>query len=189
MKRRTLLVTSRFFDVKMNRRTSQLTMGLILLLLGWGCSENPVGPDPVCGGQSGSTIVTFEDANLEAAIRSALSVGPQEGLTCALTSELTVLDAASAEIMSLLGVENLTNLETLSLPFNSITDISALRELTSLEFLNFSFNSDLSDIQPLLDNAGLGAGDLVHLGFTNVSCPDFRALRAKGVTVGPTGHC
>jgi hypothetical protein len=58
-----------------------------------------------------------------------------------------------------------------------------------LEFLNLSFNSDLSDIQSLLDNTGLGAGDQVFLSYTDVSCPDFNALRAKGVTVGPNGHC
>ena len=39
------------------------------------------------------------------------------------------------------------------------------------------------DIQPLLDNTGLGAGNFVHLSGTNVSCPDVAALEAKGVTV------
>jgi hypothetical protein len=35
----------------------------------------------------------------------------------------------------------------------------------------------------LLDNTGLGAGDQVLLGSTNVSCTDVDALQAKGVSV------
>ena len=38
---------------------------------------------------------------------------------------------------------------------------------------------DLSNIQPLLDNTGLGAGDIVYLQSTNVSCTDVAALRAR----------
>jgi len=44
-------------------------------------------------------------------------------------------------------------------------------------------NPDLTDIQPLLDNTGLGAGDTVYLQATSVSCTDVAALQAKGVTV------
>ena len=52
--------------------------------------------------------------------------------------------------------------------------------LTTLRLDN---NSDVSDIQPLLDNTGLGAGDEVNLVGTGVSCTDVAALEAKGVTV------
>ena len=58
--------------------------------------------------------------------------------------------------------------------------ISALSGLTSF-FLND--NPDLTNMQPLLDNAGLGVGDLVFLTGTSVSCADVAALQAKGVTV------
>ena len=44
-------------------------------------------------------------------------------------------------------------------------------------------NPNLTDIQSLLDNTGLGAGDIVDLQFTSVSCSDVAALEAKGVTV------
>jgi hypothetical protein len=50
--------------------------------------------------------------------------------------------------------------------------------------LELSDNPNLTDIQPLLDNTGLGAGDRVYLLSTSVSCTDVAALRAKGVTVG-----
>ena len=74
---------------------------------------------------------------------------------------------------------------------NSITDISALRGLTELGSLRLSNNPDLEDIQPLLDNPGLGpippwafGPDLVTLRSTSVSCTDVAALKAKRVSVG-----
>ena len=42
---------------------------------------------------------------------------------------------------------------------------------------------DLTDVQPLVDNTGLGPGDQVFLMNTNVSCTDVPALEAKGVEV------
>ncbi len=67
-------------------------MGSLLLLLGWGCNDDPTGPtDPFCSSQPASAIVTFEDANLEAQVRAALSVGAQEDLTCGLVSGVGVL--------------------------------------------------------------------------------------------------
>jgi hypothetical protein len=61
-------------------------------------------------------VATFEDENLESAVRSALSVGESADLTCSLVSELTDLVAAEAEIESLDGIQNLTGLEELNLP-------------------------------------------------------------------------
>ncbi len=212
----------------MNRRILPLLMGSLLLLLGWGCNDDPTGPtDPFCSSQPDAAIVTFEDANLDAAIRAALSVRAQEDLTCGLISGLTGLSASYAGIGSLVGIQNLTSLtdlylnnnsitgistlsglaslttlelggnsitdisalsglsslRDLSLDHNSITDISALSGLTSLTQLDLNSNPALSNIQPLLDNTGLGAGDIVLLQFTSASCRDVAALRAKGVTV------
>ena len=65
--------------------------------------------------------------------------------------------------------------------------LAGLSGLTSLASVSLSENLDLADIQPLLDNTGLGAGDGVDLFGTNVSCTDVTALRAKGVTV--TSDC
>jgi hypothetical protein len=52
-----------------------------------------------------------------------------------------------------------------------------------LTFLYLDNNPNLTDIQPLLDNTGLGAGDTVNLESTSVSCTDVAALQAKGVEV------
>ncbi len=160
-------------------------MGSLLLLLGWGCNDDPTGPtDPFCSSQPASAIVTFEDANLEAQVRAALSVGAQEDLTCGLVSGVEVLrNNILAPIRSLAGIETLTSLVELRLGFSSITDISPLSGLRGLTTLRLDNNSDLSDIQPLLDNTGLGAGDEVNLVGTGVSCTDVAALEAKGVTV------
>ncbi len=88
-----------------------------------------------------------------------------------------------SDIGALNGVTSLTSLR---LQFNSITDISALSGLTNLSRLGLNNNPDLTDIQPLLDNTGLGTGDRVFLAGTNVSCADVASLEAKGVTVGHT---
>ena len=72
-------------------------------------------PSALCSDQPDAAIATFEDANLEARIRSALSVGAQQELTCGLVSGLTRLDAERAGIESLVGIQNLTSLTFLSL--------------------------------------------------------------------------
>ena len=244
--------------------------GSLVFAAGSGCFRDLAGPDfqPFCAIESSSSIVAFEDAILAAEIRDDLSVGPQDPLICGLVETLTTLSAASAGIVSLSGIENLTGLTTLQIrdnaiadisplsrltgltslnlaansitdvsalsgltnltgtlwiynnaitdigPLsgltnltalnawdNSITDLSALSGLTSLTALRVSMNSitnlgdlsgltnlelvslhtnpDLSDIQTLLDNPGLGPGDAVQLKNTSVNCTDVDALRAK----------
>ena len=59
--------------------------------------------------------------------------------------------------------------------------------ITSLMNLFLSSNSDLTDVQPLHDNTGLGAGDRAYLQSTSVSCGDAAMLGDKGVTVRSTG--
>ena len=183
----------------MNRRVLLLIIGPLLLPLGCGDNDGPTGPPAVppavppvplvlepsefCSDHPDAAVATFEDANLEAVIRAALSVGAQEDLTCGLISGLTELDARWSEITSLVGIQNLTGLTALWLHDNSITDIGALSGLTGLASLSLGNNPNLTDIQPLLDNMGLGGGDRVYLRATSVSCTDVTALQAKGVTV------
>ena len=249
--------------------TSVLLLTLVLAGLSAGEAQEPpvLQPSELCSEQPDSAIATFEDANLEARVRTVLSVGGQEDLTCALLSGLMGLTAPRAGIESLLGMQNLTgltmldlytssitdisalgglttltelhlpnaaiadisalsgltSLTSLHLDGNSISDISAVSALTGLTFLNLGSNSisdisavsgltsprqlylsfnpisdisalsgltsltdlglgnnpDLSDIQPLLDNTGLGLDDEVNLRSTSVSCTDLAALRAK----------
>ena len=125
---------------------------------------------------------------------------PLSGLT-----SLTDLDLGENSISDVSALSGLTAITTLSLFKNSITDISDLSALTDVTFLllwnnaitdigplegmtqltwvYLSGNADLSNIQPLMDNAGLGTGDTVFLSGTAVDCSDVAALTAKGVTV------
>ena len=109
---------------------------------------------------------------------SITDIGPLSGLT-----RLTILWLPGNSITDISPLGGLTSLTNLDLDRNSITDISSLSGLTSLGQLFLENNPDLTDIQPLLDNTGLGAGDVVHLRDTNVNCTDVAALIAKGVTV------
>ena len=46
-------------------------------------------PGQKCDHKHLGSIVTFEDANLEAAVRAGLNLGAQDDLTCALAAGLT----------------------------------------------------------------------------------------------------
>ncbi|MEM7417884.1 MAG: Ig-like domain-containing protein [Gemmatimonadota bacterium] len=127
-----------------------------------------------------------------------------------LTS-LVELDVSQLGLTSLAGVEGMASLEDLDAHDNPISDISALsgrttirildllamgpgfsdisvlETLTGLEVLNLGSNSSLSDIQPLISNVGLGAGDEVTLTLTSVNCTNANLLRANGVEVALPG--
>ncbi len=119
---------------------------------------------------------------LRLGFNSITDISPLSGLT-----RLTGLFLRGNSITDISPLSGLTSLTDLSLRDNSISDISALSGLTRLTTLRLDNNSDLSDIQPLLDNTGLGAGDEVNLVGTGVSCTDVAALEAKGVSV--TSDC
>ena len=162
-------------------------------------------PSEVCSGQPGAAVATFEDTNLEAAIRARLSLDAGQDLTCDLVSALTDLTAQDAGIESLVGIQNLTGLTELDLSRNSITDIGPLsrltslravglvdnsitdvgplRELTDLTNLRLQSNPDLSDVQPLLENPGFGAGDRLGLNNTGVACTDLAVLAANRLNI------
>ena len=168
-------------------------------------------PDELCSEAPPGSIAAFEDAILESIVRLQLALGPLDDLTCDLLSSLTDVDARDLGIASVVGVQNLTSLTelylsdnsisdssalsgltgltTLGLEENTITDISALSGLTSLHLLGLDRNTNLSNIQPLLANQGLGATDEVRLQSTSVSCTDVAALIAKGVNVLGMAPC
>jgi len=98
-------------------------------------------------------VVTFPDANLEAAIRSA--IGKPEGSILRSDLEgLTHLSASRMSITDLTGLEHCSNLATLSLSANQVTDITPLASLTDLTILNLGWNQ-ISDISSLASLTGL----------------------------------
>jgi len=129
-------------------------------------------PGELCGDNADVAIAMFEDANLEARVRAALSVGAQDDLTCGLVSGLTRLAAAQAGIGSLAGIQNLTGLTDLRLDYNSITDLSALSGLTNLTLLFLDSNS-ITDISAL---SGLTSLRSLLLPYNSIT--DISALRA-----------
>ena len=103
---------------------------------------------------------------------------PLSGLT-----SLIELRLAANSFTDLSPLRDLASLEYLELTGNDITDITPLSGLTNLTALDLRFNPDLTNIQALFENLGIGAGDIVELRHTNVPCADQARLAEKGVEV------
>ena len=128
-------------------------------------AQQTLKPTDNCRDHSASAIAAFADADLEEVVRNALSVDSGEDLTCVLLSELirltvpaeservvyggTLRPLPSKPFENLDGIQNLTNLTTLSIINRLITDISPISELTNLRVLNLHTNW-FSDISPLI---------------------------------------
>ena len=105
-------------------------------------------------------VVSIPDANLAAAVRTALDLAPRDTLTTRTMSNLTHLEVPNSGITDLTGIEHAHHLVTLNLQndpivygtenvkSNAISDISPLKGLTQLKYLNLSYNS-VSDVSAL----------------------------------------
>ena len=121
-----------------------------------GCSSDssPVAPYSASKAQdttpASNPEVVFTDVGLTQAVRAVLL--PADDITTTLYQadllRLTVLKASDKGIKSLSGLEYATNLDTLVLDNNSITDVTPLARLTNLEYLNLNENS-ITDVAPL----------------------------------------
>ena len=89
-------------------------------------------------------------------------------------------------ISDISAVAGLTNLTELYLSSNNISDISAVGGLTNLTWLNLSVNN-ISDISPLVANAGLGDGDRIYVKRNPLSYQSIHThiptLQSRGVRV------
>ncbi len=129
-------------------------------------------PSELCSGNSDYDIATFEDPNLESAVRGRFFIGTQADITCDLIARpLGFFSAGDAGIGSLVGFQNITALTAISLSFNSISDISALSELTTVTGVTLNNNS-ITDISALSGLTGL----TTHLYLDNNSITDINAL-------------
>lgn len=100
----------------------------------------------------GNTVVEFPDANLKAAVQTALdAVMGSSGNTLNLVNlmKITVLDASGNTIADLSGLQYCKGLKELDISSNSIPSISLLSSLTELEKFNFQYNSGITDISVL----------------------------------------
>jgi len=118
---------------------------------------------------------------LHAAQNNIADIEPLAGLTGML-----VLNLKANHIVELDSLSALIHLTDLNLQNNDIVDVSVLSAFTDLAFLDLSYNG-IRDITPLINNAGLGSGDIIGL----VQNPllhesimtHIPALRARGATV------
>ena len=90
----------------------------------------------------------FTDANLAAAVRTALGFPATRPISVVDIASLTKLEANNKNIRSLAGLEHAWGLDTLRLPGNTISDLSPLARLTNLQDLSLKANS-IEDVSPL----------------------------------------
>ena len=81
---------------------------------------------------------------------------------------------------AVIGISPLANLATLVDLNIHAQDVSGL---TNLMQFDLRFNPELSNVQALFENSGIGAGDIVELRHTNVSCTDQERPAEKEVEV------
>ena len=81
---------------------------------------------------------------------------------------------------AVIGISPLANLATLVDLNIHAQDVSGL---TNLMQFDLRFNPELSNVQALFENSGIGAGDIVELRHTNVSCTDQERLAEKRVEI------
>ncbi len=99
--------------------------------------------------------------------------------------------SANFTITNINALSGLVNLHTLRLFQNSISEIDAVSHLTALVLLDLSSNQ-VTELHPLLENLGLGEGDVLLLQSNPVSlssCDVIAELEQRGVTIDIKGIC
>ena len=112
--------------------------------------------------------VNIPDPNLRAAIVEGLEKAPGAPITAADMATLTRLDAETANITDLTGLETATNVDRLELRDNAISDLSPLKDLIKLRVLDLDINN-ISDLSPLKGLINLTALALAENAITDFS--------------------
>ena len=103
--------------------------------------------------------ILFPDPGLDAAVRTALILGPTDPIYQSQLCTLTFLSAMSASITNLEGIQYCENLDQLELMLNSISDITLLQNLSSLTGLWLNGNQ-IANVTPLQNLTNLTILDL-----------------------------
>ena len=115
------------------------------------------------------------DANLRAAVRTALGLQPNDVLTQQMMAGLTVLSAASnaagTGVQDITGLEHATQLTRLDLGRTGVRDLTPLQDLTHLTHLTLWY-TEISDLTPLQ-----GLTNLVHLNLHQTTPRGFSPLQ------------
>ena len=122
-----------------------------------------------------SPAITFHDAALKACVNAALKQSSTATVTQAQASGLKSLwcsskDGGRGGIKSIQDLKYFTNLQTLGLSYQQITDISPLVHNTKLTMIDLSSNN-ISDISPLA-----GLTNLTDLYITDANISDLTPL-------------
>ena len=130
--------------------------------------------------------VNVPDANLAAALRTALTLAVDAPILEKDMETLRGFSASGSSIADLTGLETATELTNLTLSNNQIEDVSPLSGLTSLTFLRLDSNA-ITDVSPLRDLTGLRI--LILFGNDGITNPGtLYKLKQGGTTIFlPTG--
>jgi internalin A len=113
-------------------------------------------------------IVTFPDPNLESAVRNALQIPAPTPISQADMLTLTNLPASNNGIQDLTGLGAASNLLTLDISFNQLTNLSPITGLQNLAQLHAGWNP-LTDCSPLAALTNLTFLDMNSAQLTNLS--------------------
>lgn len=94
------------------------------------------------------------------------------------------LNLSSNQLSNIDPLATMTSIRELDLSWNTIRNIESLTNLRNISILNLAHNL-VQNVTPLLDNPGIGLGDTIYLGGTNVNMNSFGVveLRNRGVRV------
>ena len=106
--------------------------------------DSPSQPEQLPG-----TVIHIPDLNLRAVIAEALGKGPNAPITVEDMQRLDRLDAPDKGIQDLTGLQFATNVTSLQLRDNKISDLSPIAGLINLVRLYFSRNRNIYDLSPL----------------------------------------
>lgn len=105
----------------------------------------------------------------------------------ALICQLENIQDLSAK-NALAPLRSLAELQTLILTGSKLNDLNGLQGLSKLTTIDLSRN-EISDLSPLAQNMGLGAGTTIDISENPITCdaPSVTALLERQVSVDPCG--
>jgi hypothetical protein len=162
---------------------------------------DPMGNGPVCSLNGMQCLTSLRDLyigdnpdlsnispishlkNLESLrmpFNDVVDIGPLSGLHGLVELELS----DNKNLASLVPLSNLNSLSKLDLSSSNVTDIAPLSNPVGLAIVDLSWNK-ITDLGPLVDNQGIGAGDHISVKHNWLDCTEqsanIQALRDRGV--------
>ena len=111
--------------------------------------------------------VHIPDPSLNAIIRETIDLPDHIPLTLHTIQQLTHLDAANLQIQDISGLEYATNLVSLSLAWNDVSDIAPLAKLPLTELR--LWDNKVSDLAPLANLTTLTVLDVGYCRISDIS--------------------